>query len=454
MKNILILGSGQSSPELIEYLAREASSHDWQIRIADKEPAYTGSLPSERTLYTVLDAFDPEARDELIAKSDLVLSMLPARFHPLVLENCLKHKKDLITPSYESKEMQAVQPEIDKAGILVLNEMGLDPGIDHMSAMETIDELREQGCKITVFESFAGGLMAPGYDQNAWRYKFTWNPRNVVLAGQGAAVRFLHNGMYKYIPYTRIFRRTEKIEIEGYGSFEGYANRDSLCYIDKYDLHDIKTIFRGALRRPGFCRAWDVFVQLGATDDSYIMEGSETMTCRQFINSFLPYNPTDSIELKLMYYLNIDRDSGLMEKLHDLRIFSDEVIGLKNATPAQILEHILKKSWSREPGDKDMIVMWHKFYYQNPKNEYYQQRKSLAVIGKDREHTAMAITVGLPMGMAAKLFLTGKITLKGLHIPVKREIYQPVLRELALHGIAFTSKIYKRKSQCDDQPVF
>ena len=245
--------------------------------------------------------------------------------------------------------------------------MGVDPGIDHMSAMRVINRIREQGHELLCFETFTGGLIAPESDNNPWNYKITWNPRNVVLAGQGGPARFIQEGTYKYIPYHRLFRRTEIIDIEGYGKFEGYANRDSLKYIEKYNLQDVPTVYRGTLRRPGFCRAWDVFVQLGATDDSFTLQNTEDMTYKEFINSFLYYSLEDPVRTKLYQYMHIDQDSDVREKLEWLGIFSDEKIGLKNATPAQILEQLICEKWALEPGDKDMLVMWHKFIYRQKK---------------------------------------------------------------------------------------
>ena len=454
MSTILIVGSGRSAPSLIRYLGSQLS--DYQILIADKDTDLAEKHSSEFDNCSTfsLDIEDDTGIDHLVRQSVFVLSMLPAQLHAKVLESCLKFKISMVTPSYESRDMLNKRDEIEKAGILVLNEMGLDPGIDHMSAMKIIDEIRAAGGKLTAFESFAGGLMAPGYDQNPWQYKFTWNPRNVVLAGQGGAVRFLHNGRHKYIPYTKVFRRTEKIEIEGYGLFEGYANRDSLDYLEKYQLDGLSTIFRGTLRRPGFCRAWDLFVQLGVTDDSYIVEDSESMTFREFFNSFLPFNPRDSVELKLMQYLKIDQDSGLMEKLQYLDIFSDIKIGLKKATPAKILEHILKRKWNMSPEDKDMIVMWHKFYFEDANGGCFQKTSSLIVIGEDAQNTAMANTVGLPMGIVARLVLNGTIKLKGLHLPVRGEIYNPVLNELKKFGITFNEHTVSIDNYYENQPVF
>jgi saccharopine dehydrogenase (NAD+, L-glutamate forming) len=263
----------------------------------------------------------------------------------------------------------------------------------------------------------------------------------VVLAGQGGPARFIQEGRFKNIPYHRLFRRTEVIDIEGYGKFEGYANRDSLKYIEKYDLQGVPTVYRGTLRRPGFCRAWDVFVQLGATDDSYTLQHTEEMTYKDFINSFLYYSREDPVRTKLYQYMHIDQDSDVREKLEWLGIFGDTKIGLKDATPAQILEHILCKKWALAPDDKDMLVMWHKFIYTEPGSTQEQLlTSSLVVIGDDQVNTAMAKTVGLPLGIATKMVLTGQIRLTGAYIPTLPAIYDPVLSELERNGIAFHEK--------------
>ena len=456
MKSIVLFGSGRSAPSLIKYLLEKSGDQHFQITIADinETDGQKYSTDNPNCHFIKSDLTEEHERNKLIQGADLVISMVPARFHTLILTSCIRFKKDLITPSYETKEMRDLAREIDSSGILVINELGLDPGIDHLSAMKVIDEIRQAGYHLTAFESFTGGLMAPGCDNNPWQYKFTWNPRNVVLAGQGGAVRFLHNGKFKYIPYSKIFRRTEKIEIEDFGTFEGYANRDSLGYIEKYGLKDISTIYRGTLRRPGFCRAWDLLVQLGVTDDSYQVEGSADMTFREFINSFLPYNPHDSVELKLMQYLKIDQDSGLMEKLRFLGLFTNEKIGIPNATPARIMEHILKKVWTMSPHDKDMIVMWHKFFYEGNAADKYQRTSSLVAIGEGSEYTAMAKTVGLPMGIAATYILQNRIKLRGLHLPVKPEIYLPLLEELKNYGIVFNDKVETLENYVENGPIF
>ena len=444
MKKILVIGAGRSAIVLIDYLLDNAAAENWHITVADADVAHAKKMigSSNAAAAVELDATIDAQRAALIAKHDLIISMLPAFLHTLVANDCLSLKKNLVTPSYISDDMRKMDQKVKDAGLIFLNELGVDPGIDHMSAMRLLDDMRSKGKEITCFESFTGGLVAPESDDNPWNYKFTWNPRNVVLAGQGGAVKFKHNSKFKYIPYQKLFRRTEIIEIPGYGFFEGYANRDSLSYRELYHLEGVPTIFRGTLRRKGFCRAWDVFVQMGMTDDSYVMEDSMTMTHRDFTNSFLKYNEHDSVELKLQYYMKMDQDGDVFDKLQWLGIFDNEPIGLeKPGTPAQILQRILEKKWTLKPGDKDMLVMWHKIRTRDnadaPEKEIHS---SMVVIGDDEPRTAMAKTVGLPMGIAAKLVLNGTITAPGVHAPVSKEIYEPILNELESFGIRFEER--------------
>ena len=441
MKKILVIGAGRSTSSLIQYLLFNAEQEGWFITIADqsKELAMKSAKEHERAKAIAFDVNNTEERERLIDESDLVISMLPAHMHISVAQDCVKYKKHMVTASYVSKEMKALNNDAINAGVVIMNEIGVDPGIDHLSAMRVIDQIREKGGELDAFETFTGGLIAPESDNNPWNYKFTWNPRNVVLAGQGVC-KFIQNGKYKYIPYHKLFRRTEIIDIAGHGKFEGYANRDSLQYRSIYGLDDIPTMYRGTLRKPGFCRAWDVFVQLGATDDSYIMDGSENMTHRDFINSFLAYNETDSVELKFKHYLNIRQDDvDMFEKFVWLGIFDNTPVGLSNATPAQILQCILEKKLSLEEGDKDMIVMWHRFLYEL-NGEHKELHSSMVVKGDDPIYTAMAKTVGLPVAIATKMILNNTITTPGVHIPISKEIYEPILDELENYGVHFEEK--------------
>jgi len=429
-KNIFLIGAGHSTTILIKYLLDVCAKNSWRLVVGDSDLKVAAKkLDNNPNGEAIL--FDVKNQDDLINRvnsADIVISMLPASLHGLVAKACLQQGVHLLTASYLNKELNEMNEAAIQQDLIMLYECGLDPGIDHMSALKVLDEIRENGGVITGFESFTGGLLAPNSDDNPWKYKFTWNPRNVVLAGQGV-VKFIQEGRYKYIPYGKLFRRIELIHIPDYGYFEGYANRDSLKYREMYRLEDIKTMYRGTLRRPGFCKAWNIFIQLGATDDTYQLEGVGKMTHRQFVNSFLSYNPNDSVELKLAHYMNLDIEGEEMHKLQWLEIFSDELIGLEEGTPAQILEHILRKKWTMKENEGDMIVMWHKFNYQE--NGLAKERHATLVsIGKDQNETAMAKTVGLPLGIAAKLILTNVIKTRGVCAPTQKDIYEPILEEL------------------------
>ncbi len=442
MRSILIVGAGRSSSALVRYLLEKSFDEKLKVIIADISVENAEKLVNDHQNSEVieLDIFNEEARRELVKKSDIVISMLPARFHLEIAKDCLEFKKNLVTASYISKELLAMNEEVKEKGLIFMNEIGLDPGIDHMSAMQVIDRIKGQGGKMILFESFTGGLVAPESDNNLWNYKFTWNPRNVVVAGQGGVAKFIQEGKYKYIPYHKLFRRTEFLSIEGYGKFEALANRDSLNYREIYGLQDALTLYRGTIRRVGYSRAWNIFVQLGMTDDSYVMEGSEQMTYREFTNSFLPYKPHDSVELKLRHYLKIDQDDVIWEKLLELDIFnSAKIVGIKDATPAQALQRILMDSWTLGKDDKDMIVMYHKFGFEL--NGVKKQIESnMVVIGEDQTYTAMAKTVGLPVAMATLDILNGKIKSPGVQLPITKEVYDPILAELQNYGIEFKEK--------------
>lgn len=442
MKNILIIGAGKSSSYLIQYLLNHSQDENLQLIIGDINPDQAVKLiDNHPNAYVVkLDVFKAEERAAAIKNADIVVSMLPAHLHIEVAKDCIQFKKNMVTASYVSDDMQALHDQVVENNLVFMNEIGVDPGIDHMSAMQVIDRIRDNGGKMILFESFTGGLVAPESDNNLWNYKFTWNPRNVVLAGQGGAAKFIQEGNFKYIPYHRLFRRTEFLEIENYGRFEVYANRDSLKYQSAYGLENIKTLYRGTMRRVGFSKAWNLFVTLGMTDDSYVIEDSENMSYRDFVNSFLPYSHTDSVELKFRHSLKIDQDDIIWDKLEELDIFNaTKMVQLKRATPAQILQKILMDSWTLTPADKDMIVMYHKFGYEQD-GKKHQIDASMVVIGDNQTYTAMAKTVGLPVAIATLAILNGKIATPGVQIPITKEVYEPILTELKTHNIHFTEK--------------
>jgi saccharopine dehydrogenase (NADP+, L-glutamate forming) len=440
MQNILLLGAGRSATSLINYLKTNAKTEDWHIKIGDfdvdlaKEKA--GEHPN--TSFIQFDILNKIQTNDEIAKADLVISMLPARFHPQVAAVCVDQGKHMATASYNSAEVSDLSDIAKSKNILILMECGLDPGIDHMTAMEAMNKIKEKGGKLTSFKSYTGGLVSPDSDNNPWHYKFTWNPRNVVLAGQGTA-RFIRNGRYKYIPYHKLFSRYENIEVEGYGYFEGYPNRDSLSYRKIYGIEDISTLIRGTLRKTGFCDAWDIFVQLGVTDDSYKMEGLDSMSKRDFINAFLKYDKTTSVEDKLCESFKISKDSDIFQKLEWMGIFENENVPLREGTPAQVIQAIMEKKMSLDPNDKDMIVMQHQFEYKLD-DKKFQLDSSIVTVGDDQRETAMSKTVGWPLGIAVKNILNKNIKLRGVQIPITEEIYAPILKELQEMGVSFNEK--------------
>ena len=442
MRKILIIGAGRSSSSLIKYLLDKSTTENLHITIGDVSIENANSKVNNHKNATAvqLDVFNAEQRIKAIKNADIVISMLPARFHIEVAKDCVTYNKHMVTASYISDEMKALDKDVKSKGLVFMNEIGLDPGVDHMSAMQIIDRIKDNNGKMLLFESFCGGLVAPESDTNLWNYKFTWNPRNVVLAGQGGAAMFIQENTYKYIPYHKLFRRTEFLNIDGYGKFEAYANRDSLKYTNIYGLDNIPTMYRGTIRKVGFSRAWNVFVQLGMTDDSYTIEDSENMSFRDFTNLFLAYSPTDSVELKFRSYLKIDQDDIMWDKFLELNLFNpNKKVGLKNATPAQILQKILSEEWTLKADDKDMIVMQHKFGYQL-NNEKHQIESSMVIKGDDQTYTAMAKTVGLPVAMATLKILNGDIKTPGVQLPITKEVYEPILKELEEYGITFIEK--------------
>ena len=437
MKNILVIGAGRSASSLIKYLLDNSTKENWKVTVGDVSldlvKQKTGNHANARAL--VLDINNQEQREEEIQHADLVISMLPASMHINVAKDCVRFKKHLVTASYVSKEMVELSDEAIKAGVVLINENGLDPGIDHASAMKVIDEIHQQGGELISFKSYCGGLVAPECNDNPWGYKFSWNPRNVILAGQGTA-QYIENGEYKYIPYNRLYTQTNTVEVKGYGRFDAYANRDSLSYRKSYGIENIPTMLRGTLRMEGYCKAWNVFVKLGITDDTYKIEASDTLTYRNLIEAFLP-DSNKTIKEKLTAFMGSDMDADTLSKIEWTGILSDEKITLKDATPAQILQELLERKWKLKEHDKDMIVMQHQFQYKTRSGDIKNITSSLIVKGEDQTYTAMAKTVGLPLAIVTKLILQNKIASRGVVIPTIKEIYEPLLKELETLGVKF-----------------
>ncbi|MFM7053979.1 MAG: saccharopine dehydrogenase C-terminal domain-containing protein, partial [Bacteroidota bacterium] len=361
--------------------------------------------------------------------------------HHLLVEECLKHGKHFLSASYVSAKVAAMEPEAREKGVVIISECGLDPGIDHMSAMEIINRLKSQGANLISFKSYTGGLVAPESNDNPWGYKISWNPRNVILAGQGTA-SYLWGGKYKHTPYSRIFTDIESLEVEQVGRFDGYANRDSVSYMKIYGLEGISGLLRGTLRQRGYCRAWNVFVTLGLTDDGIKIPGSGTMTYAELVESFLPVHVKgETLAHRVASLCGLPVDGEAMTLVSWTGIFEDTTIGIENATPAQILQKLLESKWILNPEDKDMVVMVHDFVYEL-NGETHKLTSSLVVKGEDSVHTAMAKTVGLPLAITALKLMDGSISLPGgLYLPVTKEIYEPVLHDLEKNGIVFQEKV-------------
>lgn len=438
MNKILVIGAGRSSGALIGYLLEQAAAYQWSVTVADADLGMAQKKIAGHATGTAaqLDVNDAEARIALVQKADVVISLLPAFMHPIVAKDCLAEGKHLVTASYVSPEMQALSEEAKAKGLAFMCEIGLDPGIDHMSAMQIIDDIHGKGGKITSFKSYCGGLIAPSSDDNPWHYKFSWAPRNVILAGQGTAMYRLE-GQNKYIPYNRLFTQYELIDVPRMGAYEAYANRDSLGYQSHYGLEETPTLLRATLRARTYCDAWNAFVRLGLTDDTFVMPNSAELTYSGFLEAFLDgSNATLTARQRLAIFLGLPLTHDILDKMDWLGLFSDTKIPLAKATPAQILQYILESKWVLRPEDKDMVIMKHEFEY-TLDGEPHTHHSTLVMEGENVEHTAMAKLVGLPLGIFVKLLMLGQVKERGVMIPIRKDIYEPVLHELESYGVVF-----------------
>ena len=434
---VLIIGAGRSSTALINYALAKSEQLGWTVTVADADPAAAAVKVNghPRGLTAWLDVTKTNDRRDLISRADIVVSLLPAHLHIEVAQDCIRLKKHLVTASYVSQELYRLGDEARNRELIFMGEMGLDPGIDHMTAMQRLNEIREKGAKITAFRSFTGGLIAPESNDNPWGYKFTWNPRNVVLAGQGTA-QYLQDGKLKFLPYQRLFRNTWGVHVEGLGDFEAYANRDSLLYREQYGLDDIPTILRGTLRYPGYCAAWNALVRIGLTNADFPILDSAKITYHELMEALAPAGP-GSVKDRIAQMLKVDIDDPVMKNLVWLGLFRKKKIRLRDATPALILERLLLEKWQLSPEDKDLIVMQHQIDYELG-GKRYRDISNLTMKGNDAQDTAMARLVGLPMGIFVRLISEGKIQSTGVHIPTMREVYEPVLREMEEYGMSVT----------------
>lgn len=420
MKTIVLIGAGKSATVLIDYLIAESEKNTWKFIIADsnRDQILLKTNNSSHAEAVQLDVTNDEQRSKLIQQAHVVISMMPPALHFLVAKDCVEYRKHLLTASYLDDKMKSLQDEINDRKLLFICEMGLDPGIDHMSAMKIIDEIRAAGGKITSFKSHCGGLVAPESDDNPWHYKISWNPHNIVMAGQSGAVYKEHNEI-KNTGYQNLFDCSNEIVFNGLEGLAYYPNRDSLSYIPVYKLPDTVTFIRTTLRHVDFFKGWNAIVHAGLTNDTESIEAAG-LTFAKWSAPVLPY-VTDENKRMLEY----------------LGLFDEAMVPATAKTSAAILQFLLETKLKMEPADKDMIVMLHEFEYELEGINHHL-KSCLVVKGENSLRTAMAKTVGLPLGIAAGLILNDVIKLKGLHIPTAKEIYLPVLKELENEGIQFT----------------
>ena len=433
MKKILIFGAGKSATCLIDYLCSACKENNWRLLLCDADLLLAQSKISNCKNATAIsiDVSNETERIHLIKEADIVISMLPPQLHFLVANDCLNFSKHLLTASYIDERIKSLSKLIEQKGLLFLCEMGLDPGIDHMSAMKIINQVKNQGGKINSFKSHCGGLVSPESDDNPWHYKITWNLSNIVMAGSAGAI-YRSNGKTIEIPYNNIFQDCKVVDVPGLFPLAWYPNRDSLSYTNTYGLNDIDTFIRTTLRHPSFCRGWNKIVNMGFTD---LNDHEEIKNCKTYSDWYQLKKNNAKTSL-----LPDSNEKEFDEQIDYLGLRSNDSIDTEKNNSASLLQNIMGERLAMLPHDKDMIVMLHEIGYEiNGKNQ--EVRSTLIVKGEDQKRTAMAKTVGLPLGIAAKLILQEKIKLTGLHIPVLQEIYAPVLSELETNHIKFNEEI-------------
>jgi saccharopine dehydrogenase (NADP+, L-glutamate forming) len=436
MKKILILGAGLVARPLVRYLLDQP---DFEVEVASRTVSKAVKLidnhPQGKA--SELNLKNEEGLKDEISKADLVISMVPYTFHPKVAKYCIDYNKHMVTTSYVSEVMKNLDAEAKRAGILILNEVGLDPGIDHMEAMRIIHEVEDKGGEILSFTSYCGGLPAPEANTNPFGYKFSWSPIGVLLAGKNSA-QYLKDGQQIFIPPQDLFDNYLMINIEGLGEFEGYPNRNSLPYIELYGIKSTKTMLRGTLRNKGWCSTMKKIVDLGLLEEE---EKDWTgLTYKEFLRKLMNDPAEEDIKKALAAHLNIDENSDIIQRLEWLGLLSDEPLPSEKDSPLNILGAKMLEKLQYEEGERDMIILQHQFIASFRENKKEKITSTLIDFGIPHDDTSMARTVGLPAAISTKLILEGKIEKTGVHIPVTPEIYIPILQELKELDIAFKEK--------------
>ncbi len=436
MYRILLLGAGRTANYFVDYVLSKGIKNAWHLRVGDFLQTSLELLPvqSEHFSKVLFDVNNETQVEQEVMNADLVVSLLPAQFHYTVAKQCIRFGRHFLSASYVSDEFKAAAEEIKQKGLVFIKETGLDPGLDHMSAMKMLDEIRDQGGQIKRFLSYTGGLMSPDLQNNPWQYKFTWNPMYVVTAGRDGGI-YLRRNKIKRIPYHRLFKEIDELEMPGNGVFDAYYNRNSLKYIHEYKLENVETVIRYTLRRKGFCESWAPLVSLGLTDNQFEFNFDKPITNREFLSMFVRKGE-GSLEERVVKIIGHDQNSEVFKKLQWFGLFDKTPVKILNDTSAQFLLNIIMPKWALDTDDRDAIYMAHVCYYEQ-NNQLFKRKSYLAVEGESSEKTAMAKTVGLPLAAATNLVASGKFNQPGLHIPTSVNLYNPILAELQGHGLCF-----------------
>jgi saccharopine dehydrogenase-like NADP-dependent oxidoreductase len=445
MKQILIIGAGQSTSSLVTYLLEHSQEHDWFVILADRNPELAREKVAghQRSQAIGFDVNDAAARSALIGKAQIVVNMLPRPYQHLIALECLNYNASMITASYADPLVEKLDAEAIRKGLLILNEMGVDPGIDHMVAMSIIQRVHAARGFVTSLRSYGGGLPAPESQTNPLRYAITWNPRNVLMAGEDGAL-YKEDGKIKLLPFYHIFQRTWTVEIEGVGTFEVYPNRDSLSYKAELGLKREQTIIRGTLRYPGWSETWQQIIHLGLANEALRIPNLKELSYRELTEMCLPQTESKrKLELRVAEYLGISPTGRIMENLRWLGLFSKESIGIDAESVADVMIHLIRQKLAMPPGGRDMVILHHEIEAVYPEENDRKESITSTLIeyGEPDGQTAIAKTVGLPVAIAVELILDGKLPLTGCHIPTHRAVYEPVLAKLRENGIAFKEDI-------------
>ncbi len=443
MKRVLILGAGHSTPYLVSHLLAEAARSDGQVTVCDLDldlaARRVAGHPRGRAVR--LDIHDEALRTSLIAEADVVVSMLVPAFQPLVARACVLGGRSLVSTSYRDRTVRELDDEARRRGVLLLSETGLDPGIDHMSAMDLLARLRAAGGRIRAFRSYGAGIPAPDVAPNPLRYAITWNPRNVVLAG-AAGAQFLEQDRIRIVPYARVFESTWPVHVDGVGQLEAYPNRDALSYREAFELSDARTMVRATLRWPGFCEVWAQIVRIGLANDTIRIPDLRTRSYREVTSIFVPGPTGETLETRIGQLLGVDPAGPALGGLRWLGLFSDEPTASAGETAADMLTDLLVRKLPLGAGDRDMVLLVHEIEVEYPGTSRRAERvtATLVALGDPGGCTAMAKTVGMPAAIAATLVLQGALPLVGSQIPTHPTVYEPVLRELREQGLALVEK--------------